>query len=122
MAKERTLTLFGRRIAFDGVPLGAEVRAYDRALQANTGKGADVAIVYALALACINYRLRPPTLLTEADLDMLPLGYETVAGITVLVEAIKDAMTGEKKVMKEKATPNPSTGNASLQHSAATTP
>lgn len=109
MARERILNVFGRRVSFDGVPLGAEVRAYDEALRANEGKPSEVSIIYALALAVINYRLRPPTLLTAADLDLMPLSAETVSGLRVVVQSIGEAMSGEKKATGK---PNPSTGKS----------
>lgn len=121
MAKQSTLSIFGRTVVWDGLPLGGEVRAYDEALRSDKG---EVHIIYALAVAILN--LRQPAsagTVTPADLDGLPFSGQTTDDILTVIDAIREAMAGKKATAAlRQTTQSRMTGGASGPPSAVTTP
>lgn len=115
-----TLTLYGVKVVWDGIPLGGEVRAYDEATREKKG---DLHIIEQMALTVLNMR-RPASsdAYTLEKLRALPFNGDTVTSIYTVIAAIQGAMKGEMMGRTESGTPTPplSTGIDSGSMSPAT--
>lgn len=117
-----TMTLYGVEVVWDGVPLGAEVRAFDEAARQEMSPLEKLEHV---ALASLNVRrAAADALYTLEDLRNMPLNGDTVMSLLALQEAVgavmKGEMVGTTNQTKRARRPRP-TGPASGQPSAATT-